>query len=458
MKPKSGFFILLFSGMALLSLACNLTASGGKTAASVETAVASTINALTPVAPVSVTATPDAHVLPTVTQAVSHTARVSFVDSAQNLYVWTAGTAVPIKLASSGDVVQSYVSSDGNLIVYTRTSDRTNYELDVINADGTNQRVLISQTAFAALPRPSGSISVVPYDLRWVPNSHRLGMSLRMTFEGPGLQILNTFYTVDADSGTVTPLFDAGENYHFAYSPDGAWLVIARPTGDDLYTAAGALVKANAVTNEFVNTASEYAWAADPVWQNDSSNFMLAIPPKEPWVDTPGPGAIWKVSNTGSAANTFTGQMSFFPSGVAVFDPTLSHMAFTTRVGVAADNNWTLHVAGVDGSADAVVDTGYFARLPVWSPDGSRFIYSKTNGTVNQAYLVLVDGSSAPVLLGDITSLLDIRWLDASRYIASSRTAAGASLLLGTVGSPSGVIFNDSSWNDQQGFSFDVNR
>jgi Tol biopolymer transport system component len=281
-------------------------------------------------------------------------------------------------------------------------------------------------------------------------------MSTRITFEGPGLQIGNTFYTVDADSIAVTPLFVAGENYHFAYSPDGAWLVIARPIGDDLYTSSGTLVTANVVTNEFVNTASEYAWAADPVWQNDSSSFLLTIPPKDPWIENPGSSVVWKVTNTGNAARLNTEKMSFFPSEIASFDPSFAHMAFTTQVGAAAENNWALHVADMDGSGDTQVDSGYFAQLPVWSPDGGKFIYAKTAGSTNQAYLVV--GSSAPVLLSDITSLLSVCWLDNTHYVATSRNGSGTSLLLGTVDSSSGVIYNDPGWNDQQGFSFDINE
>jgi WD40-like Beta Propeller Repeat. len=453
MQKKSVFFLSLTFGLILFLLACNLTARGGQTAANVETAVASTVNAMTPLA---ITATPEAHALPSPTSGPTRVTRVAFVDSARNLYVWTEGTAAPVELVSSGDVQKSFVSSDGSLIAFIRTSDYTSYEMDVINADGSGQRVLISPAAFSALPRPSGSIGLAPYAVHWRPNSHQLGMSLQVLFDGPGLQISNVFYSVNADGGNVAPLFTAGDNFHFAYSPDGNWLVIARPTGDDLYTSAGMLVAANVVTNEFVNTASEYAWAADPIWQADSSNFMLAIPPQDPWANTPGPSAIWRVTNAGVATRVNSAGMSFFPAGIASFDPMLTHMAFTTQVGAAADNNWALHVAGLDGSGDTQIDSGYFAHLPVWSPDGSRSIYAKTAGSINQAYLV--QGGSAPTLLSDITSLLDVKWIDSTHYVAASRTGSGVSLLMGTVGSSSGVIFNDPAWNDRQGFSFDINE
>lgn len=453
MRQKPLLFTILVIGMIFISLACNLTVPGSGST-NVETAVASTITALPPSIP-AITA--EAHSLPTPTVAPQvQPVRVSFVDSARNLYVWADGTPAPIQLVNSGDVSESYDSPDGSLIAFTRGSSGLSDELDVINADGSNQRVLITQAAFAAMPRPADSSGLVPYKICWIPNSQRLAMSVRITFEGPGLQVGDTLYTVDAENGTVSALINPGQNFNFSFSPDGLWLMITRPTGIDLYTAAGTLVAANVVSHEFVNTASEYAWTASPSWQSDSSNFAVVIPPKEPWVDNPGVSAVWKVSTAGIATNMYSGTMSFFPAGISGFTADLTRMAFITRLGAPADNNWSLHVANINGSTDNIVDSGYINQLPVWSPDGSSYIYSKLIGSISQAYLV--QGGSSPVLLGEITSLIEIRWIDNTRYIVSSSTNGGASLLLGTIGSPSGVIFNDTGSLDQQRFTFDVNR
>ena len=453
MRQKDLSFAIIVIGMIFISLACNLTVPGSGST-NVETAVASTITALTPSLPVI---TAETHSLPTPTAASQvQPVRVSFVDSARNLYVWTDGTPAPVQLVNSGDVSESYVSPDGSLIAFTHGSYGLSDELDVINVDGSNQRVLITPAAFAAMPRPADSSGLVPYKICWIPNSHRLAMSVRITFEGPGLQVGDTLYTIDTKNGTVSALVNPGQNFNFSFSPDGSWLVITRPTGIDLYTAAGALVAANVVSHEFVNTASEYAWTASPAWQSDSSNFAVVIPPKEPWVDNPGVSAVWKVSTAGEATNTYSGAISFFPAGISGFTADLTRMAFTTRLGAPADNNWSLHVANINGSEDNIVDNGYFNQLPVWSPDGSSYIYSKLVGSTNQAYLV--QGESSPVLLGEINSLINIRWIDNTRYIVSSRTDDGSSLLLGTIGGPSGVIFNDPGSSDQQQFSFDVNR
>ena len=456
MKRAAWFFILLTALFVLASVACNLTALTGGSATSTGTAVAATITALPPAVTENVSETSSVSAIPSAAASAATPIRCSFVDSARNLYVWTVGSAAPVKLVDSGDVVESFVSPNGSLVAYTRSADYSAYELDVISADGTNQRTLIGTAAFASMPRPEGSLGLVPNQILWIPNSHRLAMSLRATFEGPGLQIADTLYNVDAESGAITRLIAAGDNFRFSYAPDGAWLVIARPTGVDLYSAVGGLVSADVVKYDFVNTASEYAWVATPAWQADSSRFMVAIPPQEPWVENPAASAVWRVTTTGTAVKIDSSEMGFFPAGIASFDPALTKMTFVRRVGAAADNTWTLHEAHVDGSTDTVIDTGYIGHLPVWSPDGSRFIYAKLVGSTSQAYLV--EGDSAPVLLPGVTSLIDVRWLDNSRYLISSRGADGSSLLLGTTGSSDGVLFTDPGKALQQEFSFDVNR
>jgi hypothetical protein len=381
---------------------------------------------------------------------------VSFVDSSRNLFVWREGTAAPVELVNSGDVVESHVSSDGSLIAFIRSSDYSNYDLDVINSDGSNQRTLISTAQFNALPRPDYATGVGPNLVVWESGSHILGFNTRAVLEGPGLLVPGTFYTLDVDSGTLQQLIHTEDGFSFSFSPDGNFIAISRPTGVDLYHSDGSLAAANAVTFNSVNTASEYAWTPNIFWKNDSSSFCTVIAPEEPWVDDPGPSVVWRVSNTGTAAMIYSGQMSFFPMGIASFSPDLSMMNYRTQKGNPLDNTWELNVSLVDGSGNEQMDTGYFGRLATWSPDGQKFIYSKLDGSNNLAFLI--NGNSAPEKLAEIVSLLDAKWVDDSHYIVSSHTEGGDSLLYGTINGPTGVIYNDPGITQLQDLSFDVNR
>lgn len=449
--------ILTFSLITLLIICagCNLPISVTKTQESTQPSVSTELPAVTetPAAAASVEATTAAA---TQVPAQNSPLCVSFIDASGNLYAWTAGAASPIELVSSGDVINSYVSPDGSLIAYTRSTDYSSYELDVINADGSNQRTLVSRDQFAALPRPDYATGLAPNKIEWKPGSHILAMNLQAILEGPGLMIPETLYTLDADSGTLSQLLTAGDGFSFSYSSDGNYLTVSRPNGIDLYTAAGTGIAMNVVTYESINTASEYAWTATPAWQNNSSAFAAVIPPVEPWVDSPAPSLVWKVNSTGSAETKYSGEMSFFPGGIASFSPDLSSMGYRTRLGAPADNQWTLHVANIDGSGDRMLDSGYFSQLPTWSPDGQAFIYAKLVDSTNEAYLVT--GSSTPVRLTDIVSLLSVRWVDETHYIAASHTSSGESLLYGTVGGATGVIFNGASSSNGKSLTFDLNR
>lgn len=381
---------------------------------------------------------------------------VSFVDSSRNLYVWLQGAAAPVKLVNSGDVVESHVSSDGSLIAFIRSSDYSNYDLDVINSDGFNQRTLISTAQFNVLPKPDYATGVGPNLVAWKSGTHILGFNTRAVLEGPGLMVPGTFYTLDVDSGTLQQLIHTEDGFSFSFSPDGNFIAISRPTGIDLYHSDGSLAAENVVTFNSVNTASEYAWTADISWKNDSSSFCTVIAPEEPWVDEPAPSIVWQVSNTGAAAMLYSGVMSFFPMGIASFSPDLSLMNYRTQEGNPLDNNWALHVSLADGSGNANIDTGYFGHLATWSPDGQKFIYSKLDGSNNLAFLA--NGNSTPEPLADVVSLLEVKWVDNSHYILASHTEEGDSLLYGTINGPTGVIYNDSAATQLQNLSFDLNR
>ena len=197
-------WILTISFIMILAFCtgCNLPISLTKTQESTQTPLSSEMPAETETAAASVEPT-----IPAATQAPAQDFPlcVSFIDASGNLYAWTASAAAPLELVNSGDVVNSYVSPDGNLIAYTRSSDYSSYELDVINADGSNPRTLVSTDQFAALPRPDYATGLAPNKIEWKPGSHLLGMNMQAVLEGPGLMIPDTFYTLDVDSGTFSP-------------------------------------------------------------------------------------------------------------------------------------------------------------------------------------------------------------------------------------------------------------
>ncbi len=459
MKKRNLQVITALVLIALVTLACRFSIPGqAPSEETLATSVAATFTALAPhsipteTAPTAEVGSPT-EAVPTVTPAA---VTAAFVSAGRDLYVWQEGAASATRLTNDGDVDQAVISSDGTMIAFVRSHDYTDYQLEVIHSDGSGRMTLISFADFAALPRPADSEATVPYQLVWKPGSHTLYMNARIQFMGPGLQIGEQLYQINAETAERSVWMTVSGNWRFGFSPDGSKLTISHPNGVDLYAADGTLIRAAVITHDLINTASEYQWVASPDWQSDSSSFAVGIPPQEPFAETPADSKVYRVTSAGDAALMFTRAISFSSERIATFDHSLGHIGFSMRLAPASDNLWALHVANIDGTNDLTIATGYFSQLPVWSSDDQHFIFSNMSGSTQQAYLGSVDGST--VLLADIPSLMQVRWLDATRYLASSYDGSGYSLLLGTIGSPSLTLFSEPTASGNPQLHFDVNR
>ncbi|MEA5078759.1 MAG: hypothetical protein VB013_09340 [Anaerolineaceae bacterium] len=456
MKKRSFKILSGLLGLALVTLACSISIPGqAPSEETLATSVAATFTAMSAPHSLPTEATPEVATVAPTPEPVVAPVTVSFIDGERNLYVWVDGTAAPVKLTNTGDVQDSVVSPDGTLIAAVRGADYLNYRLDLIRSDGSSTTTLID---FTSLPRPADSEALIPYQVIWMPGTHNLLVNARIQYMGPGLQIAEPLYLVNADTAAQSVLMNVSGNWRFGLSPDGSKLVISHADGVDLYTSAGSLIRANVISHDLINTASEYQWTGVASWKSDSSAFALAVPPLEPFATTPGNGTSYLVTAAGDAAVQYTGAMSFFPSGVATYNHQLTKYAFTVQLEPVLDNQWALHIANLDGGADVVVANGYFSTYPVWAPDDQHFIFTNLSGSNHQAYLGSSDGST--VILADLPSLLNIRWLDNSRYIAANYDGSSYTLVLGTIGSGNTVIYSEPASSSTGGFPipFDVNR
>jgi hypothetical protein len=447
MNRKSFSIITGVIVLAMVSMACGISLPGSSTIDSAATSVAGTVSALAATA--GVVLTPEAHTLPTSAlptvppPAPVAPLKVSFVSPDRNLYVWDESMVAPVQLTVSGDVEQSFISSDGTLIAFTRTADYISYSLELINFDNSNLHTVVGPADFAAYPRPSGAIASIPTQIEWIPNTHSLVFNCRFAFEGPGLSFSPSLYKLDADTGLVSTVLSAADSWKFFYSPDGSKIAISIPTGIGVYNADGSVLAGSVLVYPFVNTASEYAWVAYPKWSADSTTLVAVVPPTEPWGDAPGDSTVWRMAANGSSGEqTLSTQMAFLPFGSTNISPDLSTIVYFTRLGVPTDNNYTMHISNIDGSSNVEYTTGKFNHPVTWSPDSSRFVYSVGDGPATSTYIG--QAGVLPVLVPDITNADAITWLDSNRYLASTNTSASASLLLGTLGSPTGMVYSGS--------------
>ena len=459
MKKNARSLLLVLVVFALVTISCGISLPTGALD-SAATSIAATVEALAGTAMVALT--PDAHTLPTVALAtvapspapVVYPLKVSFVSPDRDLYVWDESMPTAQKRVDTGDVSGSAISTDGTLVVYTRTSDFFSYSLEVINFDGTGQRVLMDAAAFAALPRPPSSVSLSPSQMVFVPNSHTLAFNTRVQYEGPGLAFSPVLYRIDVDAGTISNILNVGEAWKFTYSPDGSKIAISLPTGVGTYNADGTTIDDNILTYPFVNTASEYAWVASPVWSADSTQMMVAVPPQDPWTEPVGNGSLWRVAADGmSGEQTLSTTMIYYPGGFGYVSPDLSKVIYFTRFGAPADNTYTLHTANVDGTNNVAYVNGLFDQPVSWSPDNTRFFYTDRVGDARNSYIGTL--GALPALIPDISNAGDSKWIDANRYLVSTLGGGSGSLLLGTVGAPTGVIYSGTGDNF---LNFSVNR
>ncbi len=166
--------------------------------------------------------------------------RVSFVTPDGNLYTWADGDVLPTLLLASGDISSSTISPDGTLVAFSRYSGYTFVALEVIGFDGSDRRSLLTAEQAALLPRPDGAVASEPDQLAWIPGTHSLSMSLRHSFEGPGLFRGEEFYIADVDAAGFYSLMETGSTtWQFVWSPDGSKVAISNPTGLESITRLG---------------------------------------------------------------------------------------------------------------------------------------------------------------------------------------------------------------------------
>lgn len=464
MKQNTRSLIALFLIFALVSLACGISIPGAGTIDSAATKVAATVNALAETAGAALTALPhdlptlEVPGLPTLPPVEASPVRVSFTTPDGDLYTWTDGMAAPLLLDSAGNICCSYVSPDGSLIAYTRIGpDYYATSLEVINSDGTNQRIMLNAAALAALPRPADALGTEPRQVEWIPGSHTLAMNTRHYFEGPGLFMNENLYLVDADTAAVSTLLNTGQTtWQFVFSPDGTKLAVTYPTGMRTYNVDGSLIHDPVLVYPFINTASEYAWTAMPVWSPDNVELIARVPPEDPFFSPAAESSLWRVAADGlSGEQLFTGVMRYVISGESGVSPDLVWILFYQPTGPATDNTYQLVLGTTDGTSGVVVATGQVQGEPAWSPDSTRFLFNVGSLPTATAYIGDVSGASTPI--ADFSNAIDFKWMDANRYLAVTNDSHRMRLLLGTVGAPTGVLYDSITPVD--GFiHFSINR
>jgi len=465
-KNRSSLIIFLLVALAILSLACAVTRKEPAAESQQETINTAVAAAQTAVAVPAATQAAPATELPPATEAAPATEapppteaapaaplQAVFTDPNNNLWIWKDGTPAQ-QLDSSGEVEYGILSDDGSQVAYLRTPDYLRYSLWIINADGSDQRQLLSHEQLMALLSEPGHESLspdslsytvgnLPYGLQWISGQAMLSFTSSPRFEGPGLEIVGDIYQLHPATGARLMVFEPARGGLPSYSPDGTLVAIVTPTSISLANAAGGSYHANLLTYPSVITYSEYMYYPWVLWAPDSSHFKVVIPPENPLAEGPINAQIWQVNADGSPGFMVGSINNYVPFSRPQLSPDLTRVAYERPSGAPADNIHELHNASVGGAEDLLIHTGSLGFVS-HHPDSQRFIFWLDDPTNYQ--LALLGGSFGP--LTDTGYARNVMWINNDSFLFFNFTGSAWQLRRQAIGSPSTVLVEFAGTKD----------
>jgi hypothetical protein len=440
--------------VAFAALACNVSGGGvstaiaeGKgaagTAAALLTDVGGTMTAQaastlpsgggpseTPASGTPLAETPAVTVPPAPSSTPTPHLRVAFISGTNPWIV--EPPAAPLQLSSAGSVDGVYLSSDGLRVVYThRPVADGPAEVRVVNSDGSGDRALLTSAQVGALEAPGSALFTDVNLLQWIPGTHRIFLSTRGQFEGPGLARNDDQFVIDTDSGTVTPVFTPGNGGDVHPSPDGTKMAVSRGTSVSVCSIDGTGMHSSVISFPVIITYSEYTYVPSVVWAGDSSRFGVIIPSPDPFAASTN-GAIWMVDGASGAATNVSTLNGIFFLPLGVLSPTLDRVGF---IRPAADPSLKdSYVSALDGSAALHLGSDANTAVLSFAPDGQHFAYSV--GAPATVFIGSLGGGTVAVP----GSVMRLAWINSSQFVFSQGTMSSWTLQLGNVSGAASLI------------------
>ena len=332
--------------------------------------------------------------------------RVAYIKDG-DVWVWAEGSS-SLRLTNSGDASAPLLSEDGMVVAFER-----NGELWAANADGTNERQLVSTAYLAGLVTTAGD--VVQLDkLVWQPGRHQLFFNTLVISGVAGYHIPQLdLYGVDADTpGSTIINYESPGSGGMPYpSPDGSMIALAQSDKVIFMEVSGAFWNV-AFTFPSALTYSEWSYVPELVWRPDGSAVRLVVPATDPLSDLTQPSTFWNVPVSGAPTSltTFIAVPVF--GGVSAF-PYISPDG--QNVLYLAENASQAHIHSITAAG---VDTDYVwypsgsVGLLGWSPDSTHFTF--WTPSVNEPGYGSIDTN---MRLGDTPSASNVQWGGTNRYM-----------------------------------------
>ncbi len=256
--------------------------------------------------------------------------------------------------------VQATFPGENGLIVFHSSRDG-NYQIYVMNADGSGQTRLTNNAATDFAPA-------------WSPDGTKI--AFQSNRDGN-----NQIYVMNADGSDQTRLTNnADDDSSPAWSPDGAKIAFTRITGPragDIYVINADGSGQVKLTN---NVAGNFPFYYSPAWSPDGTKIALLVAlsdsNQEIYIMNPDGSGLTALTSNG----VFTYSVDWSPDGTKI--------AFSGgSPGTAA-----VYVMNADGSSQTNITTITDADA-VWSPDGARIAFTSARDGNGEVYIMNADGS-----------------------------------------------------------------
>ena len=313
----------------------------------------------------------------------------------------------PVQIVADPNIQQLIVAPDGQRIAYVSGGFEQN-GLYVVGIDGNGRSELISSEGLS-LPDEPADTAVLVDQIAWLPDSRSIAFNTTsQNLVGPGTFSQQDLWIASVN-GEVTERFSAGNGGQtFAISPNGQQVIFGRPEAVVRANLDGANIE-TVVEFEFVNTASEYAYAPTAQWLPDNSAALIAISDPDPWQPT-AKATLYRIPGSGTAAqqgsilgNTLFTSVNWTASG--------NNLIYVQTV-LNGSSEQALTLAQGNGQNPQAYRVGEQLNLFAWSPNFTNFLYSG-----NGFYGVGQPGA-APVEIAIPVGVSTMRWLNDSNFVS----------------------------------------
>jgi Tol biopolymer transport system component len=357
--------------------------------------------------------------------------RVIFIAE-NGIHLWDEESNTTELLFGAEDITSLAFSDDHQLIAFTRRNAERQASVWVMDGQGQAARELLSPEELLALNLSEDKdLAVDPYNLRWVPGSHRLAFSTRTTTaEDAPPDVFQELRVLNADNGSLTQLLDHSEGGTYTFSPDGAFFVLVSDTTVSLYWTNGELIASNIVTYPALGITDFYHHP--PIYWDANSRFftfaMINAADNMDAIYNPDvTSTVWRVMVDGSTERLPT------IHGLSLdhaFSPDLERIAFM-RVSPKGPPLREMHIADVYYAWDIVYREGDSLTFGDWNPveETLHFTFFDGWGEPSTGRLCY-DPMPLPSVSGPGFTYR-VSWVDATRYLYV--THPEQALLLGSL-------------------------